>query len=177
MTLLLQELKETQDKTIFASLYEHFAPRVKAYMMRLGVEESAAEDLAQEALLRVWRKSALFDPQKSSASTWIFAIARNLRIDAIRKEKRPEIDPNDPALQPAPAPAADEEAIRIERDERIREAFNALPPAQEEVVSMYFFEDHPHSVIAEKLGLPLGTVKSRLRLAFSKVRSVLEDTL
>jgi len=159
----------------FAELFAFFAPRVKSYMLRLGADDAQAEDLAQEAMLKVWRKCALYDPEKSAASTWIFSIARNLRIDAIRKEKRPELDANDPALFPEPEATPEEKAQRSERDERVREAFRRLPPAQLEVVTLYFFEDQPHTAIAERLGLPLGTVKSRLRLAFSKVRDELGD--
>lgn len=175
MSAALARVAETRCRTSFELVYEHFAPRVKAYLLRLGASDAQAEDLAQEAMLKVWRKCALYDPKKAAASTWIFAIARNLRIDALRKEVRPELDPNDPALSPAPEPAAEDVIDRAQRDERVREAFRNLPGPQEEVVKMYFFEDEPHSAIAEKLGLPLGTVKSRLRLAFAKVREELGD--
>ena len=175
MSAALARVAETRCRQSFETLYGHFAPRVKAYLLRLGSSDAQAEDLAQEAMLKVWRKCGLFDPKKATASTWIFAIARNLRIDALRKETRPELDPNDPALSPEPEPAADDAIDRAQRDERVRQAFRNLPGPQEEVVKMYFFEDEPHSAIAEKLGLPLGTVKSRLRLAFAKVREELGD--
>ena len=87
--------QQTRDRAAFAALFAHFAPRVKAWLMRQGAPPAQAEDLAQEALLMVWRKAPLFDPAKASAGTWVFTIARNLRIDAIRRERRPELDPED----------------------------------------------------------------------------------
>ena len=167
---LLIAVGATRDRTAFEQLFRHFAPRVKAYMLRLGAGSGAAEDLAQEALLSVWRKAALFDPGKASAATWIFTIARNLRIDAIRRERRPEFDPNDPAFVPDAAPAADAGLERAGDEARLREAIGKLSPEQAKVVELSFFADKPHSLIAKELGLPLGTVKSRLRLAMSRIR-------
>jgi RNA polymerase sigma-70 factor (ECF subfamily) len=134
-----------------------------------------AEDLAQEAMLTVWRKANQFDPGKAAAATWAFTIARNLRIDALRREKRPEIDTDDPALVPDDAPLVDDQMARAQEDARVREALTSLPREQVEVVEMSFFADKPHSVIASELGLPLGTVKSRLRLAMARLRTALGE--
>ena len=175
MNTLLARVAEKHDSLAFADLFAYFAPRVKGYLMRARVPAEQAEDLAQETLLKVWRKAHLFDPSKAAASTWIFTIARNLRIDALRKASKPDLDPDDPALQPEEEPRADELALRSERDQKIREAVTTLPEAQQEVVQLYFFEDDPHSEISRKLDLPLGTVKSRLRLAFAKIRKELGE--
>jgi RNA polymerase sigma factor (sigma-70 family) len=121
-------------------------------------------------MLMVWRKARLFDPAKASAATWIFTIARNLRIDAIRRERRPDFDPNDPALVPDDEPAADSVLMREDDGAKLHDALKTLSPEQAQVVQMSFFADKPHSQIASELGLPLGTVKSRLRLAMVRIR-------
>jgi RNA polymerase sigma-70 factor (ECF subfamily) len=164
----IEAVARSQDKTAFADLFAHFGPRVKGYLMRLGANGALAEDLAQEAMLTLWRKAALFDSSKASASTWVFTIARNLRIDAIRRERRPEIDPAE--LTPESERAADEGLVREEDDARIRQAITTLPKEQAQVIELSFFADKPHSAIAKELGLPLGTVKSRLRLAMARIR-------
>ncbi len=174
---LMAAIAATQDRDAFECLFAHFAPRVKAYMLKLGTEASLADELAQETLLTVWRKAGQFDRSKASPSTWIFTIARNLRIDAFRKMKRPELDPEDPALVPDAEEAADERIDRLERAGVIREALKDLNQEQAEVVRLSFFEDKSHSVIAEELGIPLGTVKSRLRLAFGRIRKVVGEVL
>ncbi len=171
MNALLVAVGAQRDRGAFETLFAHFAPRVKSYLLRLGASAALAEDLAQEAMLSVWRKAALFDSGKASASTWIFTIARNLRIDAIRRERRPEYDPNDPALAPDEEPQADVHILREDEDARLRGVLASLSPDQMQVVQMSFFADKPHSQIAKELGLPLGTVKSRLRLAMVRIRA------
>ena len=166
---------QLRDRAAFQLLFDHFAPRVKGYLMRLGAGNAVAEDLAQEALLVVWRKAALFDPAKASASTWIFTIARNLRIDAIRKERRPELDPNDPSLQPQAEPASDEGLDWAKAEDRLRVALAELPREQAQIIALSFLAEKPHSTIASELGLPLGTVKSRIRLAMARLRLALGD--
>jgi RNA polymerase sigma-70 factor (ECF subfamily) len=171
---LILAIAERADRQAFAALFSHFAPRLKSYMLRLGAAPEQAEELAQEAMLTVWRKAGLFDPAKAGASTWIFAIARNLRIDAIRREKRPKIEVEDPTDQ-APEPPADAVLAAAERDVRLRQAMTILPAEQAQVVRLSFFDDKPHSEIAAELNLPLGTVKSRLRLALARLRGAVED--
>src|ERR1700743_532089 len=173
MNSLLVSVGTRADRAAFVALFDHFAPRVKSYLLRLGARPALAEDLAQEAMLALWRKAALFDPSKASAATWIFTIARNLRIDAIRRERRPEFDPNDPALVPEEEIPADTQMARDDDDARIRDALAQLSPDQAQVVQMSFFADKPHSQIAQELGLPLGTVKSRLRLAMARIRTTM----
>lgn len=159
-----------RDREAFASLFAYFAPRVKSYLMRLGTKPSLAEDLAQETLLTVWRKAGHFDPAKAQAATWIFTIARNLRISEVRRERRPGFDPEDPALSPVPPASAEESLAAAERESRIHEALATLPAEQAEVVRLSFFEEKPHQQIERDLGIPLGTVKSRLRLAMARIR-------
>ncbi len=170
-------IAQDKDKEAFKVLFEHFAPRVKGYMLKLGTENALADELAQETLLMVWRKAEQFDRSKASPSTWIFTIARNLRIDAFRKLNRPELDPQDPALIPQAEEAADDRVDRIERADFVAGALKELNPEQAEVIRMSFYQDKSHSVIAEELGVPLGTVKSRLRLAFGRIKKILGDEL
>ncbi len=160
-----------RDKASFASLFRHFAPRVKSYMLRLGSDDSQAEDLAQEAMATVWRKAGQYDPARAAASTWIFTIARNLRIDAFRRTNRPELDPEDPALVPDAPPQGDAVVEQKQNAARIQAALAELPEEQRQVMHMSFFDEKTHSEIAETLDLPLGTVKSRIRLAFGRVKA------
>jgi RNA polymerase sigma-70 factor (ECF subfamily) len=162
------------DRAAFASLFDHFAPRVKSYMLRLGAEPRQAEELAQETLLTVWRKAAAFDRAKAAPSTWIFTIARNLRIDAARRARHAE-PLEDPSDAPDAEPAPDAVLAAAQSEGLIRNALGKLPPEQAEVVRLSFFSDKPHSEIAEQLNLPLGTVKSRLRLAMGRLRDLLGD--
>ena len=162
------------DRAAFATLFSHFAPRVKSYMLRLGAEPLQAEELAQETLLTVWRKAAAFDRAKAAPSTWIFTIARNLRIDAARRERRGE-PVEDPSDEPDAEPGPDAVLAAAQSEGRVRHALLKLPPEQAEVVRLSFFSDKPHAEIAAALHLPLGTVKSRLRLAMGRLRDLLGD--
>jgi RNA polymerase sigma-70 factor (ECF subfamily) len=162
------------DRDAFAALFGHFAPRVKSYMLRMGAEPQLAEELAQETLLAVWRKAAAFDRAKAAPSTWIFTIARNLRIDAARRDRRRE-PVEDPSDAPPAEPIPDDSLAAVQSESRIRTALGALPPEQAQVVRLSFFSDKPHSEIAEELKLPLGTVKSRMRLAMNRLRELLGD--
>ncbi len=172
MSDLLAKVGRTRDVELFEAVFRHFAPRVRAYMARTGSAISA-EELMQETMVTVWNKSALYDPSKGAASTWIFSIARNLRIDAYRREKRPEFDPEDPAFQPDPEPAADSAMETEQSAALVRGALRQLPSDQAEVLRLAYFEDKSQSEIATELALPLGTVKSRMRLAFAKLRAAL----
>jgi RNA polymerase sigma-70 factor (ECF subfamily) len=165
----------TQDRAAFASLFTHFAPRVKSYMLRLGSDAAQAEELAQEAMAAVWRKADRYDPERAAASTWIFTVARNLRIDAFRRQNHPELDPNDPALVPELPVSADLIVARKQDASLIHKALAELSQEQREVLRLSFFDDQTHMQISETLDIPLGTVKSRIRLAFGRIRTMLED--
>ena len=170
----LRAIAADRDEAAFARLFEAYAPRVKGMLRRGGADDGKAEELAQETMLAVWRKAHLYDPAKASPATWIFCIARNMRIDALRRERRPEADPDDPLFIADPEPAPDATFETEQRGARLRQALADLPPDQVRVLEMSFFEGKAHGEIALALDLPLGTVKSRLRLAFVKLRGVLE---
>lgn len=175
MADLLQRVAANGDVEAFRVLFETYAPRVKSYMLRQGADAATAEELAQETLLAVWRKAALYSDEKGSATTWIFTIARNLRIDRLRKEVVWQPLPENNDERPSEDPAPDEELSERERAERVRAMLAELPQEQSEVVNLAFLEGLSHSEIAKRLDLPLGTVKSRMRLAYQKIRDALED--
>lgn len=175
MADLLQRVAANGDVEAFKALFEAYAPRVKSYMLRQGADAATAEELAQETLLAVWRKAALYSDEKGSATTWIFTIARNLRIDRLRKEVVWQPLPENNEERPSEDPTPDEEVSERERAEKVRAMLAELPPDQSEVVNLAFLEGMSHSEIAKRLDLPLGTVKSRMRLAYQKIRDALED--
>ncbi len=166
----LVEACARRDRAAFGSLFHFYAPRVKAYLLRLNAPDSLAEELAQEVMLTVWRKADTFDRSQASASTWIFRIARNRRIDAARRAARPDLDADDPALLPPELTAPDDAAHASAREAHVREALADLPDEQVALLRMAFFDGLSHRDIADRVGVPLGTVKSRLRLAFDKLR-------
>lgn len=169
----VEAIAQAQDRQAFALLFRHFAPKIKGYVAKLGASNAAAEEVAQDAMLTVWRKAASFDRSQASVSTWIFTIARNRRIDIVRKEKRPEFDPSDPLLVPDEAVAPDAAMSASERQERLATAIKTLPAEQLLLVQEAFYKAKTHAEIAEQTKLPLGTVKSRLRLAFGRLRRAL----
>lgn len=166
---LIVAVAQSRDRLAFTTLFGHFAPRLKSYLMRSGTNAARAEELAQETLMTLWRKAHMFDPARAKASTWIFVIARNLRVDALRRERSalpPDVDPSDEPDAPLPADAI---LASAQDQDRVREAFQALPEEQSKVIRLSFFLDMPHSEIARELGIPLGTVKSRIRLALARL--------
>jgi RNA polymerase sigma-70 factor, ECF subfamily len=167
-----------QNRAAFSRLFEYFAPRVKTYMQRSGATEASADELAQETMLTVWRKAGLFDPASAGASAWIFAIARNLRIDAFRRERRggaialAEIEAE---FQIDETPRPDALLAAAQSDMLVRSALAELSADQMRVIELSFFEEKAHAEIAKVLEIPLGTVKSRLRLAMNRLRNLLGE--
>lgn len=175
MASLLAEVGSTRSVAAFERLFRHFGPRVKSYLVALTKDAAAAEELMQETMITVWNKAALFDPGRGSVTTWVFTIARNLRIDALRKARRPSFDPEDPAFVPEVEPPAEDTLILAEKARALGQAMQTLPEEQAELLRLSFFEEASHSTIAERTGLPIGTVKSRIRLAFGRLRAQLGD--
>ena len=171
MTVHLVAVGRRRDREAFAALFRFFAPRLKSYFLRLGSQPRQAEDLVQEAMLRIWERASLFDPGRAQASTWIFTVARNLRRDALRGERHLEAD-SEALLGALPDPIAGADLLldASRREERVRAALAALPGEQVEILKLSFFEDVAHAEIARRLGLPLGTVKSRIRRALARLR-------
>lgn len=166
-----------RDRTAFAALFERYAGRIKAFMMRSGARPDDADEIAQDVMVSIWRRAATFDPGRAAASTWIFAIARNRRIDMIRRIRRPAPDPADPLFQPDPEPDGLAVVSQAERQGRVRAGLATLPPEQRAVLMAAFYEGLSHAEIAEAQDLPLGTVKSRIRLAFRHLRGVLGEDI
>ena len=176
MSDLLSRIAHERSDEAFRSLFDLYGSRIKAYMMRQGADPGPAEELAQETLLTVWRKAGLYSAEKGSPSTWIFTIARNLRIDRLRREVPwQELTSDQAEAIPSEDVLPDEDVSSRQRQQRVRVVLDSLPENQREVVVLAFIDGLSHSEIAEKLALPLGTVKSRMRLAYQKVRDALED--
>lgn len=167
----------SRDKSAFAELFQRYAIRVKAFILRAGTTEHDADELAQEVLITVWRKAHQFNPDKAAVSTWIFAIARNRRIDMLRRRARPEPDPEDPLFQPDPEPTGHQALSAQQIAEHMRDAMATLPDEQRDVLRAAFYDGLSHAEIAELWDLPLGTVKSRIRLAFKALRAHLGDEI
>ncbi|MBS0452755.1 MAG: sigma-70 family RNA polymerase sigma factor [Proteobacteria bacterium] len=173
---LLVAVGKDADRQAFAALFKHFAPRLKSYLVRSGSSDAQAEEFAQEAMVNVWRKAASFDPEQAAASTWIYTVARNLRVDHYRRlghrMEQVGLAPEEGAMteEADPAPTPEAQVFGQECERGVRAALATLPAEQQRVLQLSFFEDHPHARIAVELGIPLGTVKSRVRLALSQLR-------
>ncbi|MFN4157631.1 MAG: sigma-70 family RNA polymerase sigma factor [Gemmobacter sp.] len=165
---LLLRVRDDQDRAAFAVLFRHFAPRVKGFLMKSGASPSLAEEVAQEVMAVLWQKAHMFDPARASVATWVFTIARNRRIDALRKARRPE--PEDLPWGPEPEPDQAEALEMQQETDRLGQALAQLPAKQRALIERAYFGDLSHSEIAAETGLPLGTIKSRIRLALERLR-------
>jgi RNA polymerase sigma-70 factor (ECF subfamily) len=173
---LMAAVARDRDRAAYGRLFQYFAPRLIGFMQRAGLSSTDAEEIAQETMVTVWRKADLYDPRQAAVSTWIFTIARNLRIDLARRATRrrngdaalgePEIELVD---------SAETQALVGEREARVRAALEELSREQALVLRLSFYMEKPHAEIARELGIPLGTVKSRVRLAMGKIRVMLEN--
>lgn len=171
----LERIGSEQDRAAFTELFDYFGPRVKAYLLRLGADALTAEEVTQDVMVTVWRKAHLFDRSKSSAATWLFRIARNRRIDLLRRRRDIETDPETLIIEDESLPDPNSTLDEEKRQVRIRAALTKLPKEQLKLIELAFFSELSHSQIAEQTDLPLGTVKSRIRLAFGRLRRILEE--
>ncbi|WP_309642966.1 sigma-70 family RNA polymerase sigma factor [Phenylobacterium sp.] len=164
------------DKPRFEALFARFAPKVKTYLLRLGVAPAAAEELAQETMLNVWRRAHQFDPNLGTGAAWIFTIARNQRIDALRRERHPEALRGQWTIAVTDAPTPEDLFLIREQARRLETALADLSPAQMEVVRRSFLGAGPLSQVARDLDLPLATAKSHLRRAVARLKAALDET-
>jgi len=164
-----------RDGTAFTVLFQHFEPRLQAQMQRQGLAPFAAADVAQDVMETIWRKAHLFDRRKAAAATWVFRIAHNRRIDVGRRSREVSCPVEEFAAIPDPTEPSDDGIDTVQREACVHAALDALPREQCTLVRLAFFEGLSHSTIAERTNLPLGTVKSRLRLAFARLRRFLLD--
>ncbi len=172
---LIAGVAREQDRSAFAQLFSYFAPRVKSFLMRSGLPDSVAEEVTQEVMITIWRKAPTFDPGRAGVSTWVFTIARNQRIDHLRRNHVQTTDlPFDLDNEADPAPSGADFVITTEREASVRTALATLPPEQATIVRLSFFAEKPHAEIARELGVPLGTVKSRVRLALNRLRLAMD---
>ncbi len=172
---LLHRVATAQDKEAFAELFSYFGPRIKSMMLKAGAKPDQAEDLAQETMLAMWQKAALYSPEKGAVSTWLFTIARNLRIDRLRRQSSRPYEDLDSIELPSEDDHGETAAIAKQRAQLVADALTELPAEQRQIMELSFLQDMPQRVIAEELALPLGTVKSRMRLAYGKLKAKLED--
>jgi len=174
MAALVERVARNRDRAAFETLFDHYMPRLSAYLCRLGCDVALAEEVAQDAMMALWRKADQFDPAKASVGAWLYRIARNRRIDLARRAHGGTVE-----LDKAPAPiddgpTPDEAFAAHQRETLVARAMKGLPSEQLRLVRLAFFEERSHSEIASETGLPLGTVKSRIRLAFGRLRRSLE---
>ena len=174
---LIVAVAANRDRKAFAELFDFYAPRIEAWLIRSGVDRTTAEEICQDAMTTLWRKADLYDPAKATPATWLYRVARNRRIDIGRRDRVSIIEPGDAVFDVVDENAigADTAVDARDREEALRTALAQLPPEQLELVRLAFFESLSHSDIAARTGLPLGTVKSRIRLAFGRLRKTLES--
>jgi RNA polymerase sigma-70 factor, ECF subfamily len=171
---LLSRISESRDRAAFAQLFDQYAPRVKSFMMRKGANSEQAEDLVQETMIAVWSKAGMYVSDRGSVTTWIFTIARNLRIDRLRREKTSLYTDIDDYDAESTEVQQDDALSRLQEDGYVAKALAQIPEEQRQLLILSYVEDLPQSEIAKRLQIPLGTVKSRMRLAYRRMKKLLE---
>ncbi len=176
-TALMERVALARDKKAFERLFAHFAPKIKALMLKHDSDPELAEDLMQDTMLTVWNKAHQFSTWRGSPGAWIFTIARNRRIDRFRRQgTRHYVDIGEYEV-PDDDPDGEQLVLNAERDRLVADAASDLPAEQKQIITMSFVENLAQTEIADRLGIPLGTVKSRMRLAYKKIKTNLEDVL
>ena len=170
----LHDIANYQDREAFSKIFEYFAPRLKSYFIKAGAQENQAEEVIQEVMIAIWTKASSYDKSKSSVSTWIYTIARNKRIDKIRKEKRHYLLESDEGLEVPVASTQEENILAVQLSKKIENCLESLPAEQSKLLKLSYFYEKTHTAISEELKIPLGTVKSRIRLALNKMRNMSE---
>ncbi|MDC0739434.1 sigma-70 family RNA polymerase sigma factor [Cognatishimia sp. SS12] len=166
-------VKMQRDRAAFCKLFDYYAPRLKGFVMRSGVSGAQAEEIVQDVMLTIWRKAGQFDPHRAQVSSWIYQVARNRQIDVLRRERRPM--PEDLA-EPDQATEDASQILALEQEaQRLRLALSRLKPRQREMVEKAYLGELSHAEIQEETGLPLGTIKSRIRLGLEKLRHELKE--
>ncbi|KAA0920510.1 sigma-70 family RNA polymerase sigma factor [Aquicoccus porphyridii] len=165
-------VRDDRDRRAFAQLFDHFAPRLKGVVARSGAPPAQVEDIVQDVMLTVWRKAHQFDPERAQVSSWIYQIARNRQIDILRRERRPI--PEEIARQEDTTPDASQVLALEQETEKLRQALSQLKPAQREMVEKAYLGELSHTDIQAETGLPLGTIKSRIRLGLERLRHELK---
>ncbi|MGR3802634.1 sigma-70 family RNA polymerase sigma factor [Marinibacterium profundimaris] len=170
----IDRIREDKDQQAFAELFAYFAPRVKGFLMKSGADSAQAEECMQEVMATIWQKAHLFDPSRASVATWIFTVARNRRIDTLRRQRRPE--PEDLPWGPEAEPDQEDVIVLQQESDLLRQALADLPEAQRDLVERAYFGEMSHREIADATGLPLGTIKSRIRLALERLRHAMNGS-
>ena len=174
LTLCVELIGKNQDKLAFNSIFRYFAPRLKSFLVKAGSTDSQAEEVIQEVMIAVWTKSSTYDSSKSSVSTWIYTIARNKRIDKIRKEKRHYLSDSDEGLEIPVDSTQEKEIFSAQVSINLKKYMSNLPEEQSKLLKLSYFYNKTHADISAELKIPLGTVKSRIRLALTKMRHLVE---
>ena len=172
-TLWMLAVRDRRDRAAFGALFDHFAPRLKGFIMRSGTPQGQAEEIVQEVMLTVWRKAEQFDPGRAQVAAWIYQIARNRQIDVIRKERRPMPEALD--FDSDAEPDSGEVMVVDEEERLLQQALALLKPDQREAIEKAYWGEFSHQEISSQTGLPLGTIKSRIRLGLERLRRELKD--
>lgn len=172
-TVWMIAVRDNRDRTAFAALFDYFAPRLKGFIIRSGASAHQAEEIVQDVMLTIWRKAATFDPHRAQVSAWIYQIARNRQIDIARKENRPM--PEELREEPGTEPDASQ-ILGVEQEAgQLKQALAKLKPEQREIIEKAYIGELTHQEISAQTGLPLGTIKSRIRLGLERLRHELKD--
>jgi RNA polymerase sigma-70 factor (ECF subfamily) len=173
-TELLLKIRDTRDSKAFSELFGRFAPKIKGYLQRTGLNPEDAENILQDIMIAVWNKARLFDPLRASARTWIYSLARNRLIDIKRAEQREHLALERYSGETADQMVYEEDLLARAVGQNSVALLHLIPPEQARVLLMAYVEGKSHREISRELNLPIGTVKSRARLAFQRIRGLLE---